>query len=69
MTTATLMDLTPLLLKERQVWQDLIEAFDQVYSDNVESGIRTLEQLRFLPPGTDIADCHAACTVCRSERH
>jgi hypothetical protein len=55
-------DLTTTRLKDKQVWADLIEAFDAVISNEVDGPARQLEFLRFLPPG---ADERVSSDVCR----
>lgn len=49
----TVGDLTPLLLRERQVWADLVETMGSVFEYNVENPIRQQERLRFLNSETD----------------
>lgn len=51
---ATVIDLMTTALKNKQVWADLAEVFQQVVNDNINDPIKQLEYLRFLPPGTDV---------------
>lgn len=59
---ATIANLTTSRLTDRQVWADLVDAFDSVIIANVDEPIRQLEYLRFLPPG---ADPKIQAEVCR----
>lgn len=59
---ATVVDLLTPRLRDKQVWKDLAEAFDEVLIANVDDPIRQLEFLRFLPPE---ADSKTLVDVCR----
>ena len=59
---ANILDLTTSHLKDRAVWADLAEAFDEIILANVDDPIRQLEYLRFLEPG---ADPKTIVDVCR----
>lgn len=60
---ATIHDLAPPAMLDRQVWKDLIDAFDQLMLINVDGGRKQLETLRFLPPD---ADPEILASVCRT---
>ena len=50
---ATFEDMAPLMLKEKQVWIDLVSALNEVVSANVDEPLMELENLRQLTADTD----------------
>lgn len=60
---AAVLDLTTSPLKDRQVWLDLAEAFDQVIKANVDDPSKQLELLRYLPPTADQSVLADACRL------
>ncbi len=50
---ATIHDYTTSRITDRQVWSDLVDAFQIVIKDNIEDPIGQIEFLRFLPPDAD----------------
>lgn len=59
---AGVLDITTPLLKDRDVWRELSEAFNEVMKANVDEPIRQLEFVRFLSPD---ADPEVMANVCR----
>lgn len=50
---ATVLDLTTTRLRDKQVWSDLVEAFDSVLQEAVSDPAKQIELLRFLLPEAD----------------
>lgn len=50
---ATILDLFVPFLKEKQVWNDLMQIMQNVFENNVEVAIKKLSRLRHLTPDTD----------------
>lgn len=59
---ATVRDITTSRLTDRQIWADLVEAFDALMLLNVDDPTKQIEMLRFLPPD---ADGKILADVCR----
>jgi len=60
---ATALDLLTPRLKDRDVWADLVQAFDLVMESNVDGPILQLETLRYLPPDADPKVLADACRM------
>jgi hypothetical protein len=50
---STIHDILPDSLLDRQVWKDLVDAFDELMLYSVDGPRRQLEELRFLKPDSD----------------
>lgn len=59
---ASIRNITTSRLTDRQIWLDLVEAFDALMLLNVDNPIKQIELLRFLPPD---ADSKILADVCR----
>lgn len=51
---ASVVDITAEPLKSLDVWRDLAEVFQQVFTANINQPIKDLEHIRFLAPNTDV---------------
>lgn len=50
---ANILNLTPDIIEQSQVWVDLLKVFESVISANIEYPISQLEKLRYLDPTTE----------------
>lgn len=60
---AQVLDITTSRLKDRDVWTELANAFDEVIRLNVDDPIKQLEVLRYLPPDADEKILSDACRM------
>ena len=60
---AQVLDITTSRLKDRDVWTELANAFDEVIRLNVDDPIKQLEVLRYLPPDADKKILSDACRM------
>ena len=60
---AQVLDITTSRLKDRDVWTELANAFDEVIRLNVDDPIKQLEVLRYLPPNADEKILSDACRM------
>lgn len=60
---AQILDITTSRLKDRDVWAELANAFDEVVRTNIDDPTKQLEVLRYLPPDADEKILSDACRM------
>lgn len=60
---AEVLDITTSRLKDRDVWVEMANAFDEVIRLNIDDPIKQLEVLRYLPPDADEKILSDACRM------